>query len=82
MGSKHPLNVLQCSRLSQFFAERDILTAFLEEVPARVGRIIGELHSVCSFEFLGYLSRRCLIETGKSFKRPLFMFSAKNKSAG
>lgn len=82
MSSKHPLNVLLWSRLSQFLAERDILTAFPEKVPARGGRIVGELHSMRSFELLGYLSRRFLIETGKSFQRPLFMFSAKNTSAG
>lgn len=62
-------------------AEWGILTAFPEEVLARVGWIVGELHSVRSFELLEYLSRWFLIETKKSFKSPLFMFSAKNKSA-
>jgi hypothetical protein len=80
MSSEHPLNVLLWSRLAQFFAERDILTAFPEKVPARVGRIVGELHSVRSFELLGYLSRWFLIEIRKSFKSPLFMFSAKNRA--
>jgi FkbM family methyltransferase len=63
-------------------AEWDILTAFPEEVIARVGWIVGELHSVRSFELLEYLSRWFLIETRKSMKSPLFMFSARNKSAG
>lgn len=62
-------------------AEWDILTAFPEEVLARVTWIVGELHSVRSFELLEYLSRWFLIETQKSMKSPLFMFSAKNKSA-
>ena len=82
MISKPPLKILLWSRLSQFFAERDILTAFPEKVPARVGGIVGELHSVRSFELLEYLSRRFLIETRKSFRSTLFMFSAKNESAG
>jgi FkbM family methyltransferase len=63
-------------------AEWDILTAFPEEVLAGVRWIVGELHSVRSFELLEYLSRWFLIETRKSMKSPLFMFSAKNKSAG
>lgn len=62
-------------------AEWDILTSFPEEVLSRVGWILGELHSVRSFELLEYLSRWFLIETKKSMKSPLFMFSAKNKTS-
>lgn len=61
-------------------AEWGILTSFPEEIISRVDWIIGELHSVRSFELLEYLSRWFLIETRKSMKSPLFMFMAKNRS--
>lgn len=62
-------------------AEWDILTSIPEDVLSRVQWIIGELHSVRSFELLEQLSRGFLIETRKSMKSPLFMFSAKNRAA-
>lgn len=61
-------------------AEWDILTAFPAEALARVGWIVGELHSVRSFELLEYLSPWFAIETKKSMKSPLFMFAARNKA--
>lgn len=61
-------------------AEWGILTSFPEEALSRVGWIVGELHSVRSFDLLEYLSRWFLIETKKSMKSPLFMFAAKNKA--
>jgi FkbM family methyltransferase len=63
-------------------AEWDILTSFPEETLAKVRWIVGELHSVRSFELLEFLSRWFLIETKKSMKSPLFMFAAKNRACG
>lgn len=61
-------------------AEWGILTSFPQDVISRVHWIVGELHSVRSFDLLEYLSQWFLIETKKSMKSPLFMFSAKNKN--
>lgn len=62
-------------------AEWSILTSFPDAILSEVQWIVGELHSVRSFELLEYLSRWFLIETRKSMKSPLFMFSAKNRAA-
>jgi FkbM family methyltransferase len=61
-------------------AEYDILTAFPAERLAQVRWLIGELHSKRSFALLEYLSRWFDIETRKTLGKPLFAFSARNKS--
>ena len=62
-------------------AEYDILTAFAPEVLGRVRWLVGELHSKRSFALLEYLSQWFDIETKKTLGKPLFAFSARNKSS-
>jgi len=60
-------------------AEWDILTAFSPEVLGKVRWIVGELHSVRSFELLEYLSPTFDIQTHKRWGNSLFNFSARNR---
>jgi len=62
-------------------AEYDILTAFPPELLARVRWLVGELHSKRSFALLEYLTQWFDIETRKTLGKPLFAFSARNKSS-
>ena len=61
-------------------AEYDILTAFPPELLGRVRWLVGELHSKRSFALLEYLTQWFDIETKKTLGKPLFGFSARNKS--
>jgi FkbM family methyltransferase len=61
-------------------AEYGILTAFPQELLARVTWIVGELHSQRSFALLEYLAQWFDIDTKKSMGKPLFGFNARNKA--
>lgn len=63
-------------------AEYAILTAFPQEVLARVPWILGELHGENDFELLAYLSQWFDIGIKKSVRSPLCNFHARNRQLG